>query len=428
MANEIVRLYWNSQASPLAAELLEAGTFTLTFGGQETSSLDYNASSETIQAALEALSSIGVGNVSVSSVADGFTIEFIGSLANTNVGAVTETLTAMKQKADTVTIVVTQAGAVDVPTSPSNSTTTTAVAPVNEVQTVDYGGAASGTFDLNGNSSSASVDVSNGSSLQTALDTLFGSGNCAVAGVGPYTVTFQGAFAATPVATMSVSNNMTDGSPSVSANTDGVAGVHQVDTCTFSTGAAVAGSFTWDGSPKSYTDTPTVSGAVVTGSASTGTITTTWNDYNANAAIAVSNTDLVSVAGQQHIQTVTLSDSPTEGTFAISCGAQSGNCAYDVAAGDLATAFGQAANNGTSYNGVGTGPWTITSVDKIASPGAFTGADGQNGGGHLRKALGGTQIVVIQAGESVSGGVAFGAAITDSIHHGQFPKITRTMK
>ena len=38
------------------------GTFTLTFGGQTTSAIAYNASASTVQSALQALSTIGSGN------------------------------------------------------------------------------------------------------------------------------------------------------------------------------------------------------------------------------------------------------------------------------------------------------------------------------------------------------------------------------
>jgi hypothetical protein len=42
-----------------------SGTFTLTFGGQQTAPIPYNATAAAIDAALEALSSIGVGGVTV---------------------------------------------------------------------------------------------------------------------------------------------------------------------------------------------------------------------------------------------------------------------------------------------------------------------------------------------------------------------------
>lgn len=50
------------------------GTFTTTFGGQTTSAVAYNASAATYQAALEALSTIGSGNVSVQRLRNRWTI------------------------------------------------------------------------------------------------------------------------------------------------------------------------------------------------------------------------------------------------------------------------------------------------------------------------------------------------------------------
>lgn len=71
---------------------ITAGTFTLTFGGQTTSAIQHDANAATIQAALEALSSIGAGNVSVTGgilTSTPVAIEFIGELKGTNVGSVT---------------------------------------------------------------------------------------------------------------------------------------------------------------------------------------------------------------------------------------------------------------------------------------------------------------------------------------------------
>jgi hypothetical protein len=64
-----------------------AGSYTLTFYGQTTSALDWNDPAATIQAALEALSTIGTGNIAASGEADSgsISITFQGTLANTNV-------------------------------------------------------------------------------------------------------------------------------------------------------------------------------------------------------------------------------------------------------------------------------------------------------------------------------------------------------
>lgn len=68
------------------------GDFKLTFGGDETAAIAHNASAATVQAALEALDSIGEDNVSVSGSAGGpWTVTFVGALAGENVGAITLT-------------------------------------------------------------------------------------------------------------------------------------------------------------------------------------------------------------------------------------------------------------------------------------------------------------------------------------------------
>jgi hypothetical protein len=79
MANEIQTVTF----SPAPA----AGTFTLTFCGQTTAPLDFNAAASEIQAALEALGSIGTGNTLVAGTADSgeITLTFQGALANANV-------------------------------------------------------------------------------------------------------------------------------------------------------------------------------------------------------------------------------------------------------------------------------------------------------------------------------------------------------
>ena len=60
------------------------GTFTLTFGGQTTAAIAYNAAASTVQSALQALSSIGSNNVLVSGPTGGpWQVRFAGTLAGT---------------------------------------------------------------------------------------------------------------------------------------------------------------------------------------------------------------------------------------------------------------------------------------------------------------------------------------------------------
>lgn len=66
------------------------GTFTLTFDGQTTAAIAYNAAASAVQAALEALSTVRAGNVVVSGSAGGpYTVTFVNDLANANVSALT---------------------------------------------------------------------------------------------------------------------------------------------------------------------------------------------------------------------------------------------------------------------------------------------------------------------------------------------------
>lgn len=77
--------------------------FTVTFGGHTTAAIPYNATASTVQNALEALSSIGAGNVQVifsngttfdsTSSPRGFKLNFVGALAATNVAQITATAT-----------------------------------------------------------------------------------------------------------------------------------------------------------------------------------------------------------------------------------------------------------------------------------------------------------------------------------------------
>lgn len=88
-------------------------SFTISFGGQTTASLDDDATAAQVQAALEALSTIGEGNVTVTGgpLASGpFTVAFVGDLANANVAQMTTTPTG---GTGTVTVATTVAGGAD---------------------------------------------------------------------------------------------------------------------------------------------------------------------------------------------------------------------------------------------------------------------------------------------------------------------------
>jgi len=58
-----------------------AGTFTLSFGGETTAAIAYNAVAADVETAFEALASVGSGNVTVSGTAPNWTVTFTGTLA-----------------------------------------------------------------------------------------------------------------------------------------------------------------------------------------------------------------------------------------------------------------------------------------------------------------------------------------------------------
>jgi hypothetical protein len=74
------------------ADAAGADTWTLTFSGQTTSALDDDASAATVQGALEALSNIAVGDVTVTGSAGGpYTVTFAGVYAGKPVALMTGT-------------------------------------------------------------------------------------------------------------------------------------------------------------------------------------------------------------------------------------------------------------------------------------------------------------------------------------------------
>jgi hypothetical protein len=68
------------------------GTYTLTFAGQTTAAIAYNATAAAVQAALESLSNIGVGSVAVTGSTGGpYTVTFGGQYQNVDVAQLTAT-------------------------------------------------------------------------------------------------------------------------------------------------------------------------------------------------------------------------------------------------------------------------------------------------------------------------------------------------
>lgn len=78
------------QVITLGGTAATGGTFTLTFNDETTTPIAYNASAATVESALEGLASYSSGDFTVTGSAGGpWTVEFIGTLAGTNVSIMT---------------------------------------------------------------------------------------------------------------------------------------------------------------------------------------------------------------------------------------------------------------------------------------------------------------------------------------------------
>lgn len=96
---------------------ITAGTFTITFGGQTTAAIAWDATAAQVQAALEALSTIGVGNIAVTGMSGGLTaapatLTFQNALGYTNVAQVTVDVTSLT---GTITVATATAGSAGTP-------------------------------------------------------------------------------------------------------------------------------------------------------------------------------------------------------------------------------------------------------------------------------------------------------------------------
>lgn len=171
------------------------GTFTMTFAGQTTGAVAYNASGATLTTALEALSNIAPGDVVVTKNSTGdYTLEFAGVYAATDVPLLTGNGASLTGSC-----------------SVSVVTTTNGSAGLNEIQRVTLNttsmlanGITGYTLNLNGYES-AEIFYSGGPyGVQAALEGManIGAGNVAVEVetggdpyTGPFRVTFRGALA-----------------------------------------------------------------------------------------------------------------------------------------------------------------------------------------------------------------------------------------
>ncbi|MDX1968590.1 MAG: RHS repeat-associated core domain-containing protein [Planctomycetaceae bacterium] len=163
-----------------------SGTFTLTYSGQTTSALAYNATAATVRAALEALSNLAPGDVAVVKTANAagdqqWQVTFQGTLRGVNVSQLTVD----------ASVVYNGVGAPD-----EIETTATQGETIHEVQIVTVSNATGGTFTLAlaGERTAQLDEAATAGEVEAALEALDGLDAVAVSGSagGPWTITFQG--------------------------------------------------------------------------------------------------------------------------------------------------------------------------------------------------------------------------------------------
>jgi hypothetical protein len=294
---------------PLSAD----GDFTVIIGGATSTALAHNASAATVEAAIESLSTIGSGNVSVSKTTDAndsiFVMTFRGALAAATVATAIVSLGSAKPIIRT-----TQQGAAS-------------GAVQNEIQTIDtgdYSGAELFTLTYSGQTTTNIAASASAATLESQLEALSNITSVTVTKSGQvFTVQFNGS--------------------------DGNANQSQMTASSYDAGYAVH-------------------------------------------SIAVSTTPPSgSSSGTNEVQTITLTGSPTGGTFTLTFNGQTtAPIAYNASAATVDSALEALSNIGSgdvSVTGSSGGPWTIdfgagafeyTNVPQITGDGSsLTGGSGQ---------------------------------------------------
>lgn len=167
------------------------GTFTLTFGGNTTGTIAYNASAATVQGALEGLVGIGSGNVSVVKTTDVpsgsqvWTVSFQGALAGADQSQITINTSGLFVFGTKTDVQATDVNGAATGTS--------------EVQTITLANATGGTFRLafSGQTTAPLAYNASASTVESTLEALQAINDVTVTGSagGPWTVTFGGAHA-----------------------------------------------------------------------------------------------------------------------------------------------------------------------------------------------------------------------------------------
>lgn len=214
------------------------GTWTLTFDGQTTTGIAYNASASTVQTALEALSNLAPGDVTVvRNAGSQYTVTFAGAYLGVNVPQMIVGYQSLTGGDLSIRV----------------SSIAEGVLPTNEVQRVSLGGNPTGgtfTLGLPGQSAAGIAYNASASAVATALNGVLGSGEVACTG-GPLPgtavdVTFQGSHYGARNLSLLVADgtNLTDGASylSIASTVTGVAGTNAKFRFTIDADPAIADS------------------------------------------------------------------------------------------------------------------------------------------------------------------------------------------
>lgn len=369
-----------------------AGTYTLTFGGETTGNLNYDASASTVQSALEGLATIGSGNVAVyggatTSNADGaeyfFAVHFTGALGATNVGLLTldETSLALNGlPGEKVGVFVSggQSG-------------------VDEVQLVNCGGATAGTFTLADSESGEPAGASFAfDALAGTIETEMRTWNDPAVWYdvfghpGLFLVRFLGDVADSNRATLTLGSGGLTGatSPGVTTLREGGSNTDEVQevrvygtggTFTLTFDGQTTGNIAYNASAGTV-DTALEALSTITSVTVTGTGTpadpyvVTFTDpgnqnvpeMTADAASITGGGGLVTTiatgaAGTNEVQTVTIGGGVTGGTFTLSFeGEETTDIAYNATTGTVETALEALGTIDGVTVGGSAGAWTVT--------------------------------------------------------------------
>ncbi|WP_254512292.1 RHS repeat-associated core domain-containing protein [Anatilimnocola floriformis] len=185
---------------------MTSGTFALTFDGQTTAPIAWDAAPTTVMAALEALSNVGVGDVVVTKIYNSgnmqwWQLDFRGSLAGLDLPQVTVDPSLVDNGSG--------------PPTYEQEYTDYDGYHVNEEQVVSLADTTGGTFQLSfGGAWTAPIDWdATTGDIDSALEALSGVGTVSVTGSagGPWTIEFTGAYLGQDIATLfSRSNDLTN--------------------------------------------------------------------------------------------------------------------------------------------------------------------------------------------------------------------------